>query len=1472
MKNYVYICKDCLKDVELYDLEQSINKIKNMIEHHHYFSHFEVFEYPYYVRKNIAHRYRLLVRLNEYSDEQLGHYKVYVFLKVYTRGGKEYENLFINAKSYGDVIYSQCGIKNELEEFIVTLGQQPITVNQQSCTEVRLFIQQCGFDFLGLNRETVEMQYFTEPRQWGYATIPYLNEYKKQQIYFTLLNTLSTDSYQHTHVLHQPLTIDMPFSCDEYLSRDYPVDALLDQEIWMLCQRLKLPLYLNRIQRKITEYFFDTVQANPLCIDATSNTGKSSILALLFANTLATSSHLEQMNPLFLVKKNEKVFFQEQLNIYFTVLAEIYGIYPISVDVKHYIDQNCVDLVDLIQPVLDPKIRKSFCLTLYVTEFRFIWLWQKHLMSTKVTVSAQLSWFVIQHLIKGRIDSDADIFDYADQKISADVLQIIVEKVWQAWYFPLCQSQGYWDDQDLTVQAMACKLRLPPCHGLFVDQAHQYSPLCLQFLMQSCAGLTAEVCEQVTQLPVVFFGNQQYSFFDWTQRLSQQLYLHYQLIPRVEHIVDEETHIEHIHFYFVDELSEQERLLTQPSMTWLMNSCMKDGLKRLKNGCLSQFFNMVAVEQIGLNLYYLDNLPNKVADLVLLDFSPSQIDLEQIKQLSDLSMLRVFIVSDIDDFCLWQQHFTQLNVHLETTKQAVLQDLSIDLSKINWSDALGCLDYARAYENQHQYTMAWQLYSHSYFLQERYVDYFQLAQHDQQRAYMVEKLWLEQMPHILWNVRSYIPHDYKYHLAAIEHCFYAQEKSLQVDTLSHILEQYLAQNMTKWAVYWQVLLPQLFAHIRILNTQTTFVWWSKVLLHIEHIQDTFYLKAVCAYNAHQYALAKVYWEQAYLQQEITQFPQVYQNIELNTIHDIEIQVLAYIKLKRTDKLMTLLVENTLNELQQSYWDKICIYLDEHDELKSVLNQLLIHINHPVLLDRLYEFCKNNNDTFSYSRIQRFKTLYACLNSDWDVVIERIEHYMPTQYTVQDMTSKLHIGFGTQCFSHSRSKQNRTVKKKQNSALNNELVDILYALSLNNDLKTCITAEEFAEYQAQPQIVKVFDALRGVFSSEYSGSTVWNYHFPAVRALTGLLEKSPSLADAFGVYTQILSRDIKDTLHKWCLERIAVVIERLKMTSIETSEICNEIRKLELKYKKRLKVDLQTPVELKPIKNEEELLKNILELTQQELCDIQQVKKAKQQVEQAKLLEQQRIQALEDEQRQAEERLKQQEIAQAKLLEQQRIQALEDEQRQAEERLKQQEIAQAKLLEQQRIQALEDEQRQAEERLKQQEIAQAKLLEQQRIQALEDEQRQAEEQLKQQEIAQAKLLAQSMPSDMQVQSVCLEETQLLTKKAEFNSRQKSLCDVIDARSHELVYHATTEMELFGLCIFLSRRHKRLNLESLESGLRYSIQTNTKKVSSDWSYTQEKNTYYIAVLQITIELHQENIMIQQHVHGVSLTLHL
>lgn len=591
-----------------------------------------------------------------------------------------------------------------------------------------------------------------------------------------------------------------------------------------------------------------------------------------------------------------------------------------------------------------------------------------------------------------------------------------------------------------------------------------------------------------------------------------------------------------------------------------------------------------------------------------------------------------------------------------------------------------------------------------------------------------------------------------------------------------------------------------------------------------------------------------------------------------------------------------LLKMNLNELQAEYWEKILQYLYEEDELEPILSHLLPSIDSQDVLERLYQFCKMNPDTEAFSvRVRRIKTLWASLSNDWFIIEDRLEHFKPIN-NFEDIRHSLMAHF--QNVQQNKNRQKNKVKNTY--TFDEEVLDILYALNLSQKIYVPTSLEAWQEYKKFDRVNTVFELLKNIFAlTKDDEDLTWKTGFQSIRALCCLMEKSPNLEMPFSLYLQLLHEyNEKEVLYPFFLERLFVISKRIQIYEADNTELLENVQRFETKFKKELQKFNVDNLELNPpvLKYVSELLKSILAISPKENQILQQLEreeaKEKERLE-AQRLAKEEAQRLEAERlaREAQQRLEAERIAEEQRLEAERIAREEQQRLEAERIAEEQRLEAERIAEKQRIEAerIAEEQRIEEERLarEEQQRLEAERLAKEEAQRLEAERLAREEQqrLENERLAQTETvmtepenIAQqtttetiSVPEMTQaVASTPIPPTANVTPSP---SPAPSHLNFTPAPLFEMASRkATTEMVLFGLRIFVSRVHQRLNIEDVNTGERWSLQLNSQHIQSDWQYQQQQNMYHISALRINIIVLSEYIQIQHLEYGISTQIQL
>jgi hypothetical protein len=126
-----------------------------------------------------------------------------------------------------------------------------------------------------------------------------------------------------------------------------------------------------------------------------------------------------------------------------------------------------------------------------------------------------LAWHTIRSFIKGS-ECDGEHLtpegfeDLARKRrsVSAAKYARVYKDVWEAWYRPLCEQEGWWDDQDLAARVLAEGVGASRYAAVFCDEAQDFTPLQLAVLFQLSVFCRRTLApEELARVPIVFAGD-----------------------------------------------------------------------------------------------------------------------------------------------------------------------------------------------------------------------------------------------------------------------------------------------------------------------------------------------------------------------------------------------------------------------------------------------------------------------------------------------------------------------------------------------------------------------------------------------------------------------------------------------------------------------------------------------------------------------------------------------------------------------------------------------------------------------------------------------------------------------------------------------------------------------------------------------------------------------------------------------------
>lgn len=1608
MSLYVYISEKCEEEARSYHLEEHLYQLKNRVEQEQNLSQFEVFEYPYRVKKRLGYNYRLLTRLC-YVEIQQKKYQVLVFLKLYNRGDKDYSLLYINAKARGDFIYQQQNIDPYLQHYVQQrLTQQHVQVQYEFNDQDLLYLQHSRINVLNLQQQLAE--YYVESPAWRYQVRPILRAQELSNCYQYLLDAfdlqqsttfqiqqhqvafLKQDENYQLSVKNELIHTqnDLQIEKIEKYAQRIPLDLLLDQAHWLLAEQLDLPFCLNAFQQNCIDLLFHQHQDYPVLINAGKNVGKTTLLTLLYLHFIQQNYVTDNVLPcLFLVSSHEVIYIRQQIQHY-VELQQQWKKLPFAFsdhELSHLLSRSCISLNDLIQQQLSPKHAEKFQDDLYMSEIRFNRLWNKAFYEheeAKKLYTASLCWYVIHYLIKGySLDQEhehsAQVMAQLSM-ISPEIFQKIEEQVWKAWYQPLCETYGYWDDQDLILEAYDADIHLPNYSALLCDQSQNLTRNATQFILQSSIWLKKPIELHIYDAPFIFMGQHSASYptslLTWYREINHVLQQNIQvgkkslsatirdyseddlresnLQQNSHNLCDLDLHLQQKRqalyilkskinlIYHVDDVADVEilfvstknestikQLLIQAENAFILNCLVGKQNSYLKsNPPFSQIFKLLTEQQIQQPSYCLNHLPKKMHRVVLCGFYHHSFELLQKSQLEQLrfseryhidyrlnllqqacqqGLQQIVILGDDGEFDVWHSLFSAHQrgkiLNPFQFRRAELHDFTSDTQQqdkvfaqleqqeklaVAKQDSVYLRTLAQQYFELKEFKKYLQLSIQASDFEQNYEEYFLFCQNDEQKEAMVQLLWTQQKPHLLLKYQKYFPVSLVGNVHAL---LLANERVFRQDYSTdflNVVQQYQQQHaQALWQDFWQILLEKILTAF-MTTADTVRQNWTTIFQALKLLEQLNFpvpvqFMAYCAYQRQDPQTARDLWQKAKALGNIQEFPKEYYTLNLTTAEDVPARLSCLIALGQTEQLMNELNQLNLNELQTEYWEQILEYLYEEDELKPILKQLIPKIYSQDVLEKLYRFCKNHTSDKFALRIQRFKTLQACLNSDWEIVQERLAHYIPIQ-NEKVAIQKLLLNFGNVSKARTRNKKNTSIPFSE------ELIEILYALNLNSNIYVPQNNEDFKNYAENEQITAIFDAIRKNFAlANDQQDIVWKINFSAIRSLCYLLEKSPNPYDGLQIYQNMIDRKQKDNLFDFSVSRLFTLIQRLKFIDHLDEAVQKKLGQLEVEHKKLFQsqqlFDIDLSFDLPVIKAQDEIVKSILALSNQENSEIQKL-------EREEALE---IAALEQAEKEAEIQAQNRQDAELKhlfdLAEQQKQQQEEEEKRlQLEqqhfiENTKENENNEGReTIEHVEIENIaqicvnvKDEEKHEEtqqclndlvlvDEVKAMPESEECILEPVHIDDISLQQNPEEKSAPHMETIETELASEQVSKSINNPVHETEQHDVIQRVASVLSQPMNTTNKLQSRK------AITEFEFFGARIFVSRIHQRINIEDIETGERWSLHLKTGKIQSDWEFSIKDQHYHLAELRLVVVVTAQYIQLQQLNHGIEMSISL
>lgn len=309
--------------------------------------------------------------------------------------------------------------------------------------------------------------------------------------------------------------------------RSYPW-VCCDDDIWLEIQKdPQANLALSPEEAEIlqlTTARASTAPSLPLFINGRAGSGKSTLLQYLFSQSFIRwgRSFLDgegETSPIYFASSGELLAVAHDV-VGSLLKAHHQQLLSSSDKDEHFIGalQECFqEFLRYMHRQLPESHHSQFEWTQYVSYARFRRMWMEKFGQDRTAVQKygpQISWHVIRGLIKGMsVDAILSKDDFEDlpedeRTVSKEVYNMVYDRVWTAWYEPLCRNGDCWDSQDLVRLLLDndC-LRSTHC-SVFCDEAQDFTRLELESIYRCSLFSSRQIDYQsVRRVPFVFAGD-----------------------------------------------------------------------------------------------------------------------------------------------------------------------------------------------------------------------------------------------------------------------------------------------------------------------------------------------------------------------------------------------------------------------------------------------------------------------------------------------------------------------------------------------------------------------------------------------------------------------------------------------------------------------------------------------------------------------------------------------------------------------------------------------------------------------------------------------------------------------------------------------------------------------------------------------------------------------------------------------------
>ena len=309
--------------------------------------------------------------------------------------------------------------------------------------------------------------------------------------------------------------------------RSYPSIITADKDLWLDIQESKeanLSLspeemdVLNSVLKptSTTSGERDSEVIYPLFINGRPGSGKSTILLYLFAEHLhfhlkllwgsKTGSKTEALerSPIYLTYSESLL--NDAKRIVFDILRcdskKAQASYDLNdVDIKKAIENSFGNFRAFLRTALPVTQRHRYESSNFVDYPHFRRVFKEKFSqgapSQRKNLSPEIAWHVIRTYIKGMRQESSSYLDVEayehelprkQQMVTRTTFEIVYTEVWEKFYKTYCESEGYWDDQDLARElldlAQSGRIELSQFPAVFCDESQDFTKVELEVVFQ----------------------------------------------------------------------------------------------------------------------------------------------------------------------------------------------------------------------------------------------------------------------------------------------------------------------------------------------------------------------------------------------------------------------------------------------------------------------------------------------------------------------------------------------------------------------------------------------------------------------------------------------------------------------------------------------------------------------------------------------------------------------------------------------------------------------------------------------------------------------------------------------------------------------------------------------------------------------------------------------------------------------------